>query len=474
MAEPKGNSILLVTPPYHSGIPEIAGTWLPLALVYLAGAAREAGVDAAIYDAMAKGDGYPEIERRLAASVATYVATGAMTATVNDALKTLELAKKVNPETVTILGGVHGSFMYREVLETSPSVDYVVIGEGEGPLKLLLTTLEKGGDPAEVPGIAYRKGDSIAVTREAPLVTDLDALPAAWDLLDWPLYSYFIIPGSRFAAVSTSRGCGHDCSFCSQQRFWGKSWRPRDPSKVAGEIAHLHEVYGANVFLLTDEHPTRDRERFEKLLDLLIDKGLPIHLILETRVDDVLRDRDIFWKYRKAGVAHVSIGIEGAEQQRVDELRQGISVDAAREALEIIHEHGIVSEASFILGFPDETRASVQATLKRAKECNPDNANFFALAPWPYGERYREYQQWIRETDYSKYNFIDPVLEPEAMTLPELRGALAECYRKFYTAKLLELMTMKESFRRGYLLRATKLIMGSSFVIKMLNPFKSS
>lgn len=468
------NKILLVTPPYHSGIPEIAGRWLPLGLVYLAGAARAAGVEAGIYDAMAQGDGYPEIERRLRESAPRYVATGAMTATVGDAVKVLETAKAIDPQTVTILGGVHPTFMYEEILQSSPAVDFIVIGEGEEPLRRLLLALEQGGDPSGVPAIAYRGGGGIKATPKAPLIEDLDALTPAWDLVEWPLYSYFIIPDSRFAAISTSRGCSHDCAFCSQQQFWQKSWRARDPLKVVEEVAQLHRRYGVNVFLVTDEHPTRDAARWETLLDALIEEALPIHLILETRAEDVVRDREIFWKYRKAGVVHVSLGIESADRQVLERLGKGMPPDVAREALEIIHRHDIVSEASFILGFPDETPATVQATLKMAQQYNPDNANFFALTPWPYGGMYRELKPLIRETDYARYNFIDPVLEPEAMSLKELQGALNDCYRRFYMGKMLEVMTMKDTFRRGYLVRATKLIMGSSFVIRKLNPWGSA
>ena len=465
------NKILFVTPPYHSGIPEIAGRWLPLGLVYLAGAARKAGVQAEIYDAMAKADGYPEIERRLRESAPRYVASGAMTATVGDAVKVLETAKAINPETATILGGVHPSFMYEEILQTSAAVDFIVIGEGEEPLRRLLLALERGEGPAAVAGIAYREGGRIKVTPKAPLIEDLDALTPAWDLVEWPLYSYFIIPDSRFAAISTSRGCSHDCAFCSQQQFWQKSWRARDPLKVVEEVAQLHRRYGVNVFLVTDEHPTRDAARWETLLDALIEEGLPIHLILETRAEDVVRDREIFWKYRKAGVVHVSLGIESADRQLLERLGKGMQPDVAKEALEIIHRHDIVSEASFILGFPDETPATVQATLKMAQQYNPDNANFFALTPWPYGGMYRELKPLIRETDYARYNFIDPVLEPEAMSLKELQGALNDCYRRFYMGKMLEVMTMKDAFRRGYLVRATRLIMSSSFVIGKLNPW---
>ena len=461
--------ITFVTPPYHSGIPELAGRWIPLGLVYLAGAAREAGLSAEIYDAMAKEHGYAQIEERLRASRPDYLATSAITATIDEALKTLELAKRLDPATVTILGGVHPSFMYQEILRSSGAVDYIIIGEGEISLRQLLAVLEQGGDPSTVPGLAYRQGEVIVATPKRCLVESLDQLPAAWDLLEWPDYQYFVIPGSRFGAVSTSRGCDHRCTFCSQQQFWDRSWRARDPQKVADELEHLYLSYQVNVFMIVDEHASRDRERWEALLDALIAKELPLHLIMESRVSDVIRDRDIFWKYRKAGVVHVSLGIESTSQQKLDQLRKETRVEQAKEALEIIHEHDMVSEASFLVGFPDETVESIKETLKLAQYYNPDNANFFPVTPWPYSEMYAELSPYIQERDYSKYNFIESIVEPRQMSRRQLDVAIVDCFRKFYMGKIAETMMMKDTFKRAYIMRTTKLIMGSTFIMKKLS-----
>ena len=244
-----------------------------------------------------------------------YVASTAITATINDAVKTLELAKSINPDAVTILGGVHPTFMYEEVLASSAAVDYIVIGEGEITLRHLLTALETGEDPATVPGVAFRQGGAVVRTEKRPFMESLDDLPMAWDLLEWEDYTYFVIPDSRLGAISTSRGCDHDCIFCSQQKFWDKSWRARDPHGVVDELEYLYRTYHVNVFLITDEDPTRNRERWETFLDLLIARELPINFLMETRASDIIRDKEIIWKYRKAGIVHISIGVEATDQE---------------------------------------------------------------------------------------------------------------------------------------------------------------
>ena len=460
--------ILFVTPPYHCGVVEVAGRWIPLNFVYLAGAARQAGVEAEIYDAMTKDDGYPEIEQRFRQTTFDYVASTAITSTINDALKTLELAKRINPKAVTILGGVHPSFCYEEVLRTSAAVDYIICGEGEITLRDLLEHLESGKDVANLPGLAYRRGDEIVKTPKRCFHATLDDFPAAWDLLEWPDYKYFVIPNSRLGAISTSRGCDHDCIFCSQQKFWEQSWRARDPQKVADEIEYLYTTYGVNVFLIADEYPTSDRERWESFLDKVIVKEIPIYLLMETRTPDIVRDRDILWKYRKAGIVHIYIGIEATDQATLDFIKKDMDVDQAKLALDLIHEQGIITETSFVLGFPDETRKNIERTLKLAQYYNPDNAHFLAITPWPYADMYEDVKPYIRVYDYSKYNLIDPIIEPKRMSMLQVDVAIVDCYRKFYMKKLTEVLTMQDEFKKGYLMRAMKLIMGSSFIIKKL------
>ncbi len=457
-----------MTPPYHSGVDEIAGRWVPLGLVYLAGAARLAGLDAEIYDAMAKGHAYPAIEQRLRESMAACVASTAITATINDAVKILELAKKVNPATVTILGGVHPSFMYEEVLASSAAVDYIVIGEGEATLRHLLEVLEAGDDPATVAGIAFLREGAVVRTDRRTYVETIDDLPAAWDLLDWRDYYSLVIPDSRLGAISTSRGCEHDCTFCSQQSFWEKSWRARDPRNVADELEYLYTTYRVNVFMITDEHPTRSRERWEALLDAVIARDIPVYLLMETRCPDIIRDRDILWKYRKAGVIYISTGIETADQAALDAMKKGMDLGEVKQIFDLLREQEIVSEASFMVGFPDETTESIKKTMHLAQQYNPDIANFFTFTPWPYAEGYKKLIPLIRVHDYAKYNMVDPVIEPHNMSILQIEVAIADGYRNFYMGKIVDYMTMKAGFKRDYLMRITKLFMGSRFVMKKL------
>ncbi len=442
---------------------------MPLTFVYLAGAARRAGFQAEIYDAMTKNHGFREIEAMIRESRPGIVATSAITSTILDALRIMALAKKVDPGIVTIMGGVHPTFCYEEVMEALPgATDFVVCGEGEETLEELLLALEDKKDLGGVKGLAFRQNGRVVRNEARNFIPDLDSLPQAWDLIEWKDYTYYVLPRSRLAVISTSRGCNHNCTFCSQQKFWKQTWRARDPEKVVEEIEELHRRYGANVFLIADEYPTKDRGRWERFLDLLIAKGLPVYLLMETRAEDIVRDRDILGKYRQAGVIHIYVGVEATDQATLDLIKKDQRVEECQEAIRLIHENGMITETSFVLGFPHETKSSIGRTLKLARYYNPDFAHFLAITPWPYSDMYRELNGNIQVFDYSRYNLIEPVIKPRRMTLQEIDTAIVDCYRKFYMAKLGELIHHPDPFKKRYMLTSMRLIMNSSFLIKKL------
>lgn len=133
------SELLLVTPPYHCGVVEVAGRWLPLNLLYVAAAARKAGVEPALYDAMSRFTGWDEIRAELRERRPRFVGTYAITATIDTCLELGRIVKQEVPEAIFLLGGVHPTFMWREILDDPDSpVDYIIRGEGEKTVEELL------------------------------------------------------------------------------------------------------------------------------------------------------------------------------------------------------------------------------------------------------------------------------------------------------------------------------------------------
>ena len=466
----EGRRVLLITPPYHAGVVESAGRWPNLAFVCMAGELRKAGFDVEIYDAMTKDHGIEIIGRHIEDVQPDFVCTTAFTPAIYAAMDVLRVAKEVDSRIVTVAGGVHVNFCYEEVLrEFGGCLDYVVRGEGEETLVELAQAIVSRSDVSKVRGIAYLDGEDVVTTSPRPFVTDLDALSPAWDLVDWEDYTLFPLAGSRLAIVNSSRGCPHNCAFCSQQKFWQRRWRARRPEAFVDELGYLAARFGVDVVMLSDEYPTPDRRRWESILDLLIERDLGVYLLLETRVNDIIRDADIMEKYRAAGVVHAYVGVEATGQERLDVFRKGIECEQSQEAIRLLNDAGIITECSFVLGLPHETPETIAETLELAKMYDPDLPQFLMIAPWPYSDLYQDLKDHIVTRDYSKYNFVEPVVKPRNMTPEELQQAVVDCYRLFYSAKVKEYFEIKDSFKREYLLEAMRAMMKNSFLAKHIS-----
>jgi anaerobic magnesium-protoporphyrin IX monomethyl ester cyclase len=456
--------IALVTPPYHSGVVETAGRWPNLAFVYIAGALRAAGFEPIIYDAMTMDDDLETIGRKLAEMRPDMVMTTAYTSSYPKAIALLRLAKQAVPGIVTAIGGVHAHFMYEEVLTVDgDAVDFVMRGEGELNSPELAACLDAGEDPADVRGIAFRDGERVVLTTPQPWLTSLDNLPVAWDLVDFDLYQFFPLPETKLAVVSSSRGCDQACSFCSQQAFWQRHWRARSAEDFVDELQMLRDDFGVGVMMLSDETPTLDRERWERILDLLIERDLGLHLLMETRVDDIIRDADIIHRYRQAGIQHVYVGVERTDQATLDLFKKNTEVAMGKKALDLLAANDIISETSFVLGLPDDTPEIIEATFALAQHYDPDLAFFLTIAPWPYADMYPDLEPFVVSKDYEDYNLVAPVVKPKSMTTDELMKQVIDCYRRFYMGKLKRVGQMTPS-KREYFMVTMKLLMENSYL----------
>jgi len=460
--------VLLITPPYHCGVLESAGSWLPTAFVYLAGSLRKAGYAVEIYDAMSKFHTYEDIRAHLTEAQPDVIATGAITATIYDCIEVLKLARELNPETLTILGNVHPTFCWEEILkEHHDIVDYIVRGEGEETLVALLNCISDNLDPAEIDGLVFWRNGKALKTPDRPLVQNLDSLPTAWDLIQWNEYTYHTKPGSTLAVVSSSRGCTQNCSFCSQRLFWKHAWRAHSPEKFVAELEYLHREFGVDVAMISDETPTFDRNRWERILDLLIQKNLDLELLMETRVNDIIRDQDILYKYRKAGVVHIYVGVEATSQHTLDQFKKGIKIEESKKAIDLINAMDIVSETSFVVGMPEDTMESIARTAELAKYYDPDMAFFLPISPWPYADLYPQLKDYIEVFDYSKYNLVEPVVKPVNMTLQELKQAIGRASMEFFTDKLSRLDEMTP-YKRKFMIAVIDIIANNSYLAELM------
>lgn len=460
--------IVLIHPNYHSGGAEIAGSWPPAWAAYLAGSLQAAGYDDVHFiDAMTNDLSDEEIERQLRELQPNVVGCTAITPSIYKAERALEIARDACPGAVRVLGGVHATFMYKQVISEAPWVDVIVRGEGEEIFTEFLDVVRDGRWPEarhSIRGIAFQEGDRIIATPAAPTIKDLDGIQPDWSILEWHKYIYVPL-GVRVAIPNMARGCPFTCSFCSQWKFW-RDYRIRDPKKVVDEIESLVNDHQVGFFILADEEPTIHRKKFIAFCEELIARGLPdkVKWGINTRVTDILRDEELLPLYRKAGLVHVSLGTEAAAQLRLDRFNKETKIEDNRRAIDLLRAADIFIEAQFIVGMENETRETLEETYQMAREWDPDLANWAMYTPWPFSSLFQELGDKVEVFDFSKYNFVTPIMKPDAMERAELLDRVMHNYRRFYMRKALFHYPWRGTgFRRRYLLGCLKAFLKAGF-----------
>ncbi len=451
--------ILMIQPNYHSGGAEIAGNWPASWVAYIGGALKTAGYDNIRFvDAMTDDMPHDQLEKVIRQNQPDVVMAGAITPMIYKAQETLEIAKRVNPNVRTILGGIHPTFMYAQVLTEAPWVDYIVRGEGEEIIVNLMRVLEAGTEKTDLPnvtGIAYRDGDEIKATPAHPVIADLDTLTPDWGLLEWDKYIYIPL-NTRLAVPNFARGCPFTCRFCSQWKFW-RRYRTRTPVRFVDEIEELVREHNVGFFILADEEPTINKKKFVALCEELVRRDLPIHWGINTRVTDILRDEAELPLYRRAGMVHVSLGTEAASQMNLNRFRKETTIQDNKHAIQILKDNGIVAEAQFIMGMENETPESIEETFKMVLDWDPDMANWTMYTPWPFAELFEELGDRVEVRDYSKYNFVTPIMKPDEMEREEVLKGVLRCYGRFYARKsFLSYPWIRDPFKRRYMMGCLK------------------
>ena len=458
--------ILLLHPNYHSGGAEIAGNWPPAWVAYLTGYLKAAGyTDVHFVDAMTHHLSDEQVRARIEELQPDVVGCTAITPAIYKAEGLLQIAKTVNPAIVTVLGGIHGTFMYPQVLKEAPWIDAVVRGEGEQVFLNLVSAIDDGSfgrDRGCVRGIAYLADGRVIATPAEPPIADLDRITPDWGILEWDKYIYIPL-GVRVAIPNFARGCPFTCSFCSQWKFW-RDYRIRDPKKVVDEIETLVKDHGVGFFILADEEPTIHRKKFIAFCEELIERKLDVLWGINTRVTDILRDEKLLPMFRKAGLVHVSLGTEAAAQLKLDRFNKETTIEQNKKAIRLLRENGIVSEAQFIVGLENETAETLEETYRMARDWNPDMANWAMYTPWPFSDLFQELGDKVEVFDFEKYNFVTPIMKPDAMDRAELLDRVMHNYRRFFFNKaLFQYPWTRDKGRRSYLLGCLKAFAKSGF-----------
>jgi len=287
----------------------------------------------------------------------------------------------------TILIGSHGTAFPKEVLSEIKELDIVVCGEPEFSVLEIVESLMEQKPLSLVNGICYRDVDKIVCNQPRHLIADLDSLPfPARDLL--PNRLYFSPYEYPVTSIQTTRGCPGKCSFCDSHLLSGSLLRMRSPDMVVNEIEESYNKFKIKYFAIIDHTFTANRIFVANVCKEIINRKLNSHIkwACNTRVD--MLDDDILLLMKHAGCLQIGVGIESGYNKGLESVKKGITENQIKEAIARIKRHGIFVVGYAIIGFPGDTKESVDSTKQKIFDYNPHGLQLSFAAPLPGSQLY--------------------------------------------------------------------------------------
>ncbi|MDR7299989.1 hopanoid C-3 methylase HpnR [Haloactinomyces albus] len=371
----------------------------PLGLERTAGAARDAGHEVRIIDLQTHRLG--ELEQELARFAPDAVGFGLnYLANVPEVIDVAHRVKTLCPRTYVFAGGHSVSFIARHVLEQAEgAIDAVMRGEGEVAAPLLLAAIPDGA-VHEVPGAVTSEGSGPGAPE---MLTSIDRPRPARDLLR-RRHRYFIGVLDPAASIEFTRGCPWDCSFCSAWTFYGRSYRKVSPEAAAEELASIREP---GVFIVDDvafikpEHGDGIARELER-------RNVHKQYYLETRADVLLRNREVFARWRRLGLNYMFLGMEALDGDGLDLLRKRVTTDENMRALEVARELGVTVAINLIVD-PQWDLEQFRAIREWALRV-PEIVHLSVMTPYPGTEIWHTESRKLTTLDYRLFDIQHAVL----------------------------------------------------------------
>ena len=345
---------------------------LPLSVLCLAAPLEKEGYKVKIIDQRIDKDWKTMIEKEIK-SRPLCVSISAMTGNqIKGGLEAAKLIRNLSVHTPIVWGGIHPSILPEQTI-SDKLVDMVVVGEGEKTLLDLVRALENKRSLNEVKGIYYKSNGSIFATMPQDLL-DLDkTLPMPYHLINVKNYLNFLSLNNSVLLHFSSRGCPHSCKYCYNQSFNQRKWRYKSPEKFIEELKTIKR-FGVSSVSLADDDFFADKNRVEKICDILNKESLSLNLKVSCRIDYVLKFSDDYLKMLKdLGVSTFYIGIESGSERILSMLNKGITVEDILLANRKLKNAKISSYYSFMAGLPTETLEDINKTLSLMLRLSNEN-----------------------------------------------------------------------------------------------------
>jgi anaerobic magnesium-protoporphyrin IX monomethyl ester cyclase len=435
------NHILLIHPLGYSleaakrDISRMANIMPPLGIASIAAYLEKRRIKCSIVDCFACPDSDSLIRDYIIDKKPAFIGISCTTSSFYDGIRISKLVKSINRAIKVIFGGPHVSALKTEVLQKSPVIDFVVVGEGEETLAELIAN--DGNPNPFIQGIAYRdRSGEIVFTGYRKKGIELDALPfPAYEKLKGypgayklPIFNYPKVPNS---SCISSRGCPYNCSYCDRSVF-RRSFRFNSAQYMYEHLSYLKKYFGIRHINFYDDLFTFKRKRIEDFTNMMINGPLQMTFNCAVRAEHI--DLDLLRQMKAAGCWMVSLGIETGDENLLAQHRQPANLNMLAEKIRLIKKAGIRTKGLLMMGLPGETEASIQKSMDYVFSLPIDDFNLAKFTPFPGSPVYENIHEMGEfDENWEKMDCMHFLFVPKGITKERMEKLFIEFYKNHFT-----------------------------------------
>ncbi|MBU4278537.1 MAG: B12-binding domain-containing radical SAM protein [Proteobacteria bacterium] len=410
----------------------------PLSLGLIARQLKNAGFETLIIDASSERLELDQVIQRTKAFLPELAVVASATPTIrNDLGWFCPALKSAHEKLKTAAIGIHVTALPKEVLNSYPHVDYLVMGEPEATvLELARALAQNNDDLTGVAGLSYRLNGEGFVGPCRDFIKNLDELGfPLWRGIDFDNY-LMPIKQKPFSLIGVARGCPYHCRFCASHSYHGRMIRKRSVNSIMAEI-DFYLSMGIKNFLFWTENMSGDLNYLHELLDSIIADGLQnkISWVCNSRPD--MCDSEIFKKMKYAGCWQIAFGFEFGDDYSLGLVNKGNNYNV-RTGVKSAHnaaKAGIAVDGHFIMGYPGQGPDNLQATIDYACKLPLTFAHFYAAVPFPGSDFYDDCVRdgILATSDLNGFSQNKPSLDLPGLPTSVVADYIGRAYRKFYS-----------------------------------------
>lgn len=318
-----------------------------------------------------------------------------------------------------VMGGIHPSALPDEALR---HCDAVCMGDAESTWPHLIAAFDSAWQRRVEPRGALQRTYDWAAFETAPIATPRkDVINSSDYLVANP--------------IQTTRGCPHNCNFCTTPAVFGRKFRQRAVADIVEEMREACERRRPWCFIFADDNFGGNQAWALELCEAL----RPLKIAWATQCDILIsKNERLLRAMRESGCQGLILGLESPRQGTLTEAgKKFVQADTYERRIRKIQSFGISLWGAFIFGFDSDTWQDCMQACRFAQRMDLAMSCFPILTPYPGTEFFCQFEREgrIRTYDWERYNGASVVYEPKQMTPKELRHAQMAAFAEFYAPR---------------------------------------